>query len=461
MARKLGATLLTIRSSLSLLVGIVALSVGAVAVLAVASSANASEGELARDRCAYRSSETGYRYIPVSSPPELTVESKTAQWMITGRSQWNSSGTAATTYASKGTISTPQRFRVYRYNLADGNIAAFGSGGCSPLGGEWTNESAVKFNENYYNGYTIGEMRNVAVHEFGHATGLAHAGQACSGSTSLSVMASGPTSYNCSGTYGPYSRDEAAALRIKNRGRMYFRNGLTTGTVGNYPYATEADDRVFRGQYSGTSDEFGIYDYDRFGSDAGEKNGIIFSSNGVNALAHFNETLKVGYSYDYPSYVLATNHDGTGADGLATYVNGIWRIASNWLGDTGGLFYFGDYGDIPVMGDWDCDGDETVGVFRPSTGQWFLRNYNSSGGANLSFYYGNPGDTPVWGDWDSSSCGTEIGVVRGRTWYVRSPLSAGSATYTFNFPTSGSYSGMQPLLGDWDGDGDETPGYYR
>ncbi len=27
-------------------------------------------------------------------------------------------------------------------------------------------------------------------------------------------------------------------------------------------------------------------------------------------------------------------------------------------------YYFGNYGDLPVVGDWDCDGDDTVGVAR-------------------------------------------------------------------------------------------------
>jgi hypothetical protein len=100
---------------------------------------------------------------------------------------------------------------------------------------------------------------------------------------------------------------------------------------------------------------------------------------------------------------------------------------------------------------------ETLGVFRPSTGQWFLRNDLTEGPGLIVFYYGNPGDTPVVGNWDSTDTADEIGVVRGNTWYLRSSVSGGNADLSFAFGTSP----MQPMLGDWDGDGDETPAYHR
>lgn len=211
----------------------------------------------------------------------------------------------------------------------------------------------------------------------------------------------------------------------------------------------------------GTKDAIGSYDSDKF-NETWKRNSIIFSSGGspfvptktrVNILA--------GVNYEAPSFVVPINSNGSGPDEIATFVNGKWRIFGNWFGVPGALFWIGDVGDIPVAGDWNCDGKETIGAFRPSTGQWFLRNSNNGGGSNLSFYFGNPGDKPVAGDWDISSCGTEIGVVRGRTWYLRSNLPSGPADHVFNFPATGSVSQLQPVLGDWDGDGDETPGYHR
>ena len=42
-------------------------------------------------------------------------------------------------------------------------------------------------------------------------------------------------------------------------------------------------------------------------------------------------------------------------------------------------FAYGGGSYIPVNGDWDGDGSRTVGVYDPSTGNWYLRNSNTAG----------------------------------------------------------------------------------
>ncbi|MCB1247449.1 MAG: hypothetical protein KDB69_09290, partial [Acidimicrobiia bacterium] len=154
-------------------------------------------------------------------------------------------------------------------------------------------------------------------------------------------------------------------------GKVYYRNGLTSGSVSSYPYPTEEDDRIFRGNHSGPADGVGIYD-EEAAYTYSYNNSVVFSKNGVNSLDETNIDLLVGVSHDNPGFVVATNHDGSGSDTLATFAKGMWRILNSWTGTAGDVFWFGAVGDIPLMGDWNCDGDETVGVFRPSTGQWFL-----------------------------------------------------------------------------------------
>ncbi len=44
------------------------------------------------------------------------------------------------------------------------------------------------------------------------------------------------------------------------------------------------------------------------------------------------------------------------------------------------------------------DGKDTIGVFRPSTGTWYL-DYDNDGVPDKIFAYGSSSITPVSGDW--------------------------------------------------------------
>jgi hypothetical protein len=51
-----------------------------------------------------------------------------------------------------------------------------------------------------------------------------------------------------------------------------------------------------------------------------------------------------------------------------------------------------------VVGDWDHNGISDAGVFRSSTGTWYLETAKT-GAVNKSFRFGIPGDIPVTGKW--------------------------------------------------------------
>jgi len=53
-----------------------------------------------------------------------------------------------------------------------------------------------------------------------------------------------------------------------------------------------------------------------------------------------------------------------------------------------------------VVGDWDGDGADSIGVFRSSTGTWYL-DYDNDGGSDGSVEYGIAGDRVIAGDWRS------------------------------------------------------------
>jgi hypothetical protein len=61
---------------------------------------------------------------------------------------------------------------------------------------------------------------------------------------------------------------------------------------------------------------------------------------------------------------------------------------SHTTGLADGQFTFGDSGDILVAGDWDGDGDDTVGVYRPSNGMFYAKNSNTGGSADAIVFAG-------------------------------------------------------------------------
>ena len=111
-------------------------------------------------------------------------------------------------------------------------------------------------------------------------------------------------------------------------------------------------------------------------------------------------------------------------------------------------------GDIPVVGDWDGNGTETIGIFRGGT--WYLRNANGPGAPDLAFGWGSPGDVPIVGDWNGDGSDT-IGVFRNGTWYQRNTNSPGGVDAAFGW---GSATDV-PVVGDWNGDGSDTIGVRR
>jgi len=140
--------------------------------------------------------------------------------------------------------------------------------------------------------------------------------------------------------------------------------------------------------------------------------------------------------------------------GVFDPVGGVWSIAD----DMGAVstFFYGIPGDIPLVGDWDCDGDDTVGMFRQSNGYVYLRNTNDFGAADITFWYGIGGDVPFVGDWNGDGCDT-IGIYRDGRVYLRNSLDTGVADLSFFYgiPTD------TPFAGDWDNDGIDTVGLYR
>jgi hypothetical protein len=123
-----------------------------------------------------------------------------------------------------------------------------------------------------------------------------------------------------------------------------------------------------------------------------------------------------------------------------------WELRnSNTAGPPDKVFTYGTVSDVPVVGDWDGDGTTTPGVVRDPN-LWLLRNAVSGGSAQVSFAYGSPRDDiielPVPGDWDGNGTDTPA-VLRNipatkreggfQDWYARNSNSGGSANVHFVF----------------------------
>lgn len=147
--------------------------------------------------------------------------------------------------------------------------------------------------------------------------------------------------------------------------------------------------------------------------------------------------------------------------GLVDPDTGAWHLRTP--GGDEVTFFFGTPGDMPMMGDWDCDGTDTPGLYRQEDGFAYLRNSNSQGVADIQFIFGNPGDLPIAGDWDGDGCDT-VSVYRPTTGeaFIINRLGNGQAGLG---PASTSYffgnPGDTPFVGDFDGDGVDTLGLYR
>jgi hypothetical protein len=190
--------------------------------------------------------------------------------------------------------------------------------------------------------------------------------------------------------------------------------------------------------------------------------GVFRPSNGVIFLKNTNSTgfADIALNYGVPSDCpVVGDWDGNGTDTIGIYRNGVFYLRnSNTIGFADIVFPFGVQGDQPIAGDWDGNGTDTIGVYRTTTGQFLLRNSNSAGAADMSFYLGNVGDVGIAGDWNGDGLDT-TGVFRpiNGIIFLKNTNTTGFADIALNYGIPGD----KPITGDWDNNGVDTIGIYR
>jgi hypothetical protein len=147
--------------------------------------------------------------------------------------------------------------------------------------------------------------------------------------------------------------------------------------------------------------------------------------------------------------------------GLYRSSNGyLYLRHDNAFGEADLTSFYGVPDDMPLCGDWDVDGVETIGIYRAGESTFYLHNRNALGLADAAVPLGEPGDVPVVGDWFGKGHDS-VAVYR-----------PGSATLLVSdgrmqlgnvvaLPGPALLAGDLLVAGDWNGDGRDTPGVYR
>ncbi len=247
----------------------------------------------------------------------------------------------------------------------------------------------------------------------------------------IAIMAMGVTALPAVAKPPPVPPSEDVALFDPGQGRWHLmeRDGSTTSF-----YFGNPGDSPFMGDWDGDGiDTPGLYR---------ASDGFVYLRNsntqGIADISFF-----FGNPGDMP---VAGDFNGNGSDTVSVYrpSNQTFYIINELGKDGAGLgaadfdFVFGDAGDMPTAGDWDGDGMDTIGVFRPSTRETIQRNSNSAGAADNTFVYGNVGDMPFSGDWNGDGA-TTPGAFRSAQakMFLRNDNSAGAADESFFFGSPG------------------------
>lgn len=124
------------------------------------------------------------------------------------------------------------------------------------------------------------------------------------------------------------------------------------------------------------------------------------------------------------------------------------------------VFRFGQAADIPVVGDWNGDGVDQIGVFN--NGSWML-DLEGDGRqlqGERAFEYGQAGDRPVVGDFDGDGV-DDIAIVRGGEIIIDADGDRRLTAADRRLEIPPEHVDNQLVIGDWDGDGEDEIAFYK
>jgi glucose/arabinose dehydrogenase len=161
------------------------------------------------------------------------------------------------------------------------------------------------------------------------------------------------------------------------------------------------------------------------------------------------------------------NGDGKTSVGLWDGAHALFRLKNSLTGGAADIVLHVDAPGvveaqaIPLVGDWDGDGKDGVGLYDPATSTFYLKNHLTGSGFDQTLTFGPPrgGWIPLAGDWDGDGK-TTVGLYdpTTSTFLLKNSLIGTNADLRFRFGTPNA--GWRPVIGDWDGDGKDGVGLY-
>ena len=151
---------------------------------------------------------------------------------------------------------------------------------------------------------------------------------------------------------------------------------------------------------------------------------------------------------------------------VGTFFEGLWFVDLNGNGifdpensdatHRDVAWRFGEAGDLPVVGDWNGDGFDEIGVY--TSGDEFRLDLNGNGtldGGDLVFEFGNNG-VPIAGDWNGDGV-DDVGLLRANGRWVLD--LNGNRTEDNGEEIRTNFDGT-PIAGDWTGTGVDRVGTF-
>ncbi|MFA4929790.1 MAG: hypothetical protein WC558_14835 [Patulibacter sp.] len=315
--------------------------------------------------------------------------------------------------------------------------------------------------------YSTALIRTIVSHQLGHALGLDHNNTVFDGT--LQVMNTVAQTW----TAGAYQEGDKFGQSIVSPYGILQRNDTPPVALGPWRGVPERafggawTDVALRGDWNGDGIDTLAFWGDRLTGVGAEQSPRF----------HLNEEessiwIRYGNAGDIP---IAGDWNGDGIDTIGVLRGDTFHLRnSNAPVSSFTTFSLAELTTNPLgphdkvlTGDWNGDGIDTIGIYRShaGSGAWYLANSNTQNTTYhiFSFGFGSAGsDKPVVGDWDGNGTDT-VGVKRGEQWTLRNARTS----QEFNLPqfadvnTTFGEADDTPLAGDWDGDGDDTVGVSR